>query len=58
VLGELLQLRDAISNQGSSAEQTIAGSHSGQQTAFITVASLTPGFGFTTASGLTYAQVH
>jgi hypothetical protein len=58
VLGELLQLRNYIQNEGSSGEMTFTGNHSGQKTAFVTVASLTPGFAFTTASGLTYAEIH
>ena len=55
VLGELLQLRDVVVNEGAGGQITLSGSHNQQQTAFFTVTPVTSGFSFTTASGLTYA---
>ena len=55
VLGELLQLRDVVVDEGAPGQITLSGSHDMQQAGFITVTPVTSGFSFTTASGLTYA---
>ena len=52
VLGQLLQIRSAMQNEGSSGAITIDDSNTG----YFTVTPVTQGFGFTTASGLTYSQ--
>jgi hypothetical protein len=57
VLGGLLQLRDLVQNEnpGGGGSLTFMGGKSTYQTGFFTFAPVTPGFMFTTASGLTYA---
>jgi hypothetical protein len=54
VLGELLQFRNIAENEGATGYVTFG--HDGEETAYFTVTPLTPGFAFTTASGLPYAS--